>query len=47
VVVKLNSAINTVLRSEDLDQTLKEVGASTRVSSPGEFAAFMTPEISK
>ena len=47
VVAKLNSAINTVLKSEDLNRTLQEVGASTRISSPGEFAAFMTAEISK
>ena len=47
VIAKLNHAINAALRSEDLNRTLQEVGATTKIGTPADFSSFMAAETSK
>jgi tripartite-type tricarboxylate transporter receptor subunit TctC len=47
VIDKLNAAVNTGLRSADLQTKLKMLGASGQPGTPADFAAFITTEVPK
>jgi tripartite-type tricarboxylate transporter receptor subunit TctC len=47
VVDKLNSAVNTGLRSTDLQAKFKTLGAAGQPGSPADFAAYITAEVPK
>jgi tripartite-type tricarboxylate transporter receptor subunit TctC len=47
VVAKLNAAIDAVIGESPMKARLADLGASTFVSSPSEFGAFIAAEIQK
>jgi tripartite-type tricarboxylate transporter receptor subunit TctC len=44
IVVKLNAAINEIVRSAEMQATLDRISAKSKLGSPQEFAAFMAAE---
>jgi tripartite-type tricarboxylate transporter receptor subunit TctC len=47
VVNKLNSAINDILKAEDMQARLKTLGAEAKGGSPQEFTVFLSAELQK
>ena len=47
VIDKLNSAINAIVLSKDMEDVLVKLSAKPKVGSPADFAAFMTAEVKK
>jgi len=47
IVDKLNAAINEVLRSPDVQATLKKLGAESKGGTPQEFAQFLASEVQR
>ncbi len=44
VIAKLNATVNEGLRSQEMQASLRKLGADTKVMSPAEFSAFMLAE---
>jgi tripartite-type tricarboxylate transporter receptor subunit TctC len=44
IVVKLNGAVNEILKSKEAQAGLARVGAEARIGSPQDFAAFIGAE---
>jgi tripartite-type tricarboxylate transporter receptor subunit TctC len=44
IVVKLNAAINEIVRSAEMQATLDRISAKSKLGTPQEFAAFMAAE---
>src|SRR5262245_62296379 len=47
VISKLNAAINAILTSKEMEDTLSRLSAKPKVGSPADFAAFMAAETKK
>ena len=47
IVVRLNSAINDILKTKELVPSLAKLSARPKVGSPEDFAAFMAAETQK
>jgi tripartite-type tricarboxylate transporter receptor subunit TctC len=44
VIAKLNTTVNEGLRSQEMQASLRKLGADTKIMSPAEFSAFMLEE---
>jgi tripartite-type tricarboxylate transporter receptor subunit TctC len=47
IVGKLNAAINAIITSKEMDDTLSRLSAKGKVGSPADVAAFMAAETRK
>jgi tripartite-type tricarboxylate transporter receptor subunit TctC len=47
VVNKLNTAINNIMKSGEMEATLAKLSARPKLGSPQDFAAFMAAEMQK
>jgi tripartite-type tricarboxylate transporter receptor subunit TctC len=47
VVNKLNTAINNIMKSGEMEATLAKLSARPKLGSPEDFAAFMAAEMQK
>lgn len=47
VIAKLNATVNEGLRSNEMQASIRRLGAEPRIMSPAEFAAFMVAESRK